>query len=84
LRGYWWTVDFRGQFRTQDQIYCYPLAIAGPLRALAPQRLVRTPQHSTSTQPASVAARGGRRRLPIYVGSILLAKLDEREMIMRE
>lgn len=23
-----WTADFKGQFRTQDQIYCYPLTIA--------------------------------------------------------
>lgn len=23
-----WTVDFKGQFRTQDHIYCYPLTIA--------------------------------------------------------
>lgn len=23
-----WTVDFKGEFRTQDQIYCYPLTIA--------------------------------------------------------
>ena len=23
-----WTADFRGQFRTQDRIYCYPLTIA--------------------------------------------------------
>lgn len=23
-----WTADFKGQFRTQDHIYCYPLTIA--------------------------------------------------------
>lgn len=25
-----WTADFKGQFRTQDRIYCYPLTIADP------------------------------------------------------
>ena len=23
-----WTVDFKGQFRTQDRVYCYPLTLA--------------------------------------------------------
>jgi hypothetical protein len=22
-----WTADFKGQFRTQDEIYCYPLTV---------------------------------------------------------
>lgn len=44
-----WTVDYKGEFKTGDGIYCYPLTIVdGFSRYL----LACQGQHSTATQPA--------------------------------
>lgn len=44
-----WTADFKGQFRTQDSVYCYPLTVCdGASRYLLDVRALR----STDTLPA--------------------------------
>jgi hypothetical protein len=68
-----WTADFKGQFRTQDHIYCYPLTIADqhtcfllachglPSAKGAP--CVTAGERRARTHASHVEARSGRTRI---------------------
>jgi hypothetical protein len=49
-----WTVDFKGQFRTQDGVYCYPLTVLDNCTAVCRIPSVATTA-SPSPPPASMA-----------------------------
>jgi len=57
-----WTADFKGEFRTGDDEYCYPLTVAEHCL-----RVVR---------PGRAQARAGERS--VFFCHVLVARLDER------